>query len=172
MHCFSIHGLEKTSTWISIFNPVKVYFIKPKCWTIKNKCYVLSLLTKFSWDLTSGSRYRARMRRELTHVLPGSFFSSESILHIYISNIRPCVEYYCNIWSGVPILSREILDNNTKTVLWFYRSCPDNSTSVPSHGRNMAYLCLFCKCLHGNRSIFSTTLILRVLLDWNYSQVR
>lgn len=33
------------------------------------------------------------------------FFSSESILQIYKSTIYPCMEYYCHIWSGPPVVS-------------------------------------------------------------------
>ena len=39
-----------------------------------------------------------------------SFLTPESILYIYKSTIRPCLEYCCHIWAGAPISSLNILD--------------------------------------------------------------
>lgn len=37
-------------------------------------------------------------------------FSPESILQIYETNIRPCIEFCCHIWSPASIVALEIRD--------------------------------------------------------------
>ena len=44
----------------------------------------------------SAARKAASLYRARQH------FSPESILHIYKSTIRPCLEYCCHIWGGAP----------------------------------------------------------------------
>ena len=38
------------------------------------------------------------------------FLTAESILYLYKSTIRPCLEYCCHIWAGAPITSLNLLD--------------------------------------------------------------
>merc|ERR1712121_482522 len=46
-----------------------------------------------------GSLYRAK-----------DFIDAESILYLYKSTIRPCMEYCCHIWAGAPITTLNLLD--------------------------------------------------------------
>ena len=44
------------------------------------------------------------------------FLSPEVALHLYKSNIRPCMEYYCHVWAGAPSCYLELLDKLQKRI--------------------------------------------------------
>lgn len=50
------------------------------------------------------------------NIVLNNFFSWESILHIYKSTIRLCIDYCCHIWSFAPATNLEILDNIQRSV--------------------------------------------------------
>ena len=35
-------------------------------------------------------------------IRPMKFFSPEVAMHLFKSNIRPCMEYCCHVWAGAP----------------------------------------------------------------------
>lgn len=54
---------------------------------------------------------------KLVHcIAPRQCFSSNSILHIYKSTIRPCIEYYRHIWSAAAAIYPEILGKIQRSV--------------------------------------------------------
>ena len=103
---------------------------------MKWKSYIQSIA--LSAARKTASLYRARQH-----------FSSESILHIYKSTIRPCLEYCCHIWGGAPYVHLELLDRIQRRISNIIG--PDLSAKLQSlaHRRDVASLCLFYKYFHG-----------------------
>ena len=44
------------------------------------------------------------------------FLSPEVALYLYKSTIRPCMEYCCHVWAGVPSCYLELLDKQQKRI--------------------------------------------------------
>ena len=44
------------------------------------------------------------------------FLSLEVVLYLYISALRPCMEYYYHVWAGVPSYYLELLDKLQKQI--------------------------------------------------------
>ena len=44
------------------------------------------------------------------------FLSLEVVLYLYISALRPCMEYYYHVWAGVPSYYLELLDKQQKRI--------------------------------------------------------
>ena len=42
--------------------------------------------------------------------------SPEVALYLYISTIRPCMEYYCHVWVGAPCCYLDLLDKLQKRI--------------------------------------------------------
>ena len=46
------------------------------------------------------------------------FLSPQVALYLYKFTIRPCMEYYCHVWSGVPSCYLELLGNCCSFTCW------------------------------------------------------
>ena len=89
-----------------------------------------------------GSLYRAQR-----------FHTPETILHLYKSTIRPCMEYCSHIWGGAPKShGLDLLDRVQKRVVNLVG--PELSAGLHplSHRRDVASLSLFYKYYNGNCS--------------------
>ena len=88
-----------------------------------------------------------------------NFLSPEVALYLYISTIRPCMEYYCHVWAGAPRCYLELLDKLQKRIC---RSVgPSLAASLESlaHRRNVASLSLFSK-------VVTFLIVLQNWLNW------
>ena len=80
------------------------------------------------------------------------FLSPEVALYLYKSTIRPCMEYYCHVWTGARSCYFELLDKLQK------RTCrtvgPSFAASLEpwAHRRNVASLHLFYRYYFGKCS--------------------
>ena len=82
-----------------------------------------------------GSLYRAQR-----------FLSPESILYLYKSTIRPCMEYCCHIWGGAPRSQGvDLLDRVQKRVVNLVGPELSADLHALSHRRDVASLSLFYK---------------------------
>ena len=80
------------------------------------------------------------------------FLSPEVALHIYKSNIRPCMEYCCHVWAGGPSCYLELLDKLQK---WICRIVGPSLAASPkplAHCRNVDSLNLFYRYYFGTCS--------------------
>ena len=81
-----------------------------------------------------------------------TFLSPEVALYVYKSTIRPCMEYFCDVWTGAPSCHLELLDKIQK------RMCRTVGLSLAAflepltHCRNVASLSLFYRCYFGRCS--------------------
>ena len=88
-----------------------------------------------------GSLYRARQ-----------YLSSECILHLYKSLIRPCMEYCCHIWGGASADVLGLLDSIQKRIANIVGPTLAATLQPLSHRRDVASLSLFYKYYHGRCS--------------------
>ncbi|CAE1157727.1 unnamed protein product [Acanthosepion pharaonis] len=68
------------------------------------------------------------------------FFSPESILQIYKSTIRPCMEYCCHIWSGAPSVCLGVLDRLQRRICNMVGPTLASRLQSLSHRRTVASL--------------------------------
>ena len=71
------------------------------------------------------------------------FLSPEVALYLYISTIRPCMEYCCHVWAGTPSCFLELLDKLQKQISRTVASSLAASLEPLAHRRNVASLSLF-----------------------------
>ena len=89
-----------------------------------------------------GSLYRAQR-----------FLTPESILYLYKSTIRPCMEYCSHIWGDAPRSHGiDLLDRVQKLVISLAGSELSSDLQVLSHRRDVASLILFYKYYYGECS--------------------
>ena len=81
------------------------------------------------------------------------FLTPETILHLYKSTIRPCMEYCSHLWAGAPkSQGLNLLDRVQKRIVNLVGSELSANLQPLSHRRDVASLSLFYKYYHGNCS--------------------
>ena len=80
------------------------------------------------------------------------FFSSEVALYLYKSTIRPCMEYCCHVWAGVPSCYLGLLDKLHKRICRTVGPSLAASLEPLAHRRNVASLSLFYRYYIGRCS--------------------
>ena len=81
------------------------------------------------------------------------FLTPESILYLYNSTIRPCMEYCSHIWGGAPRSDGlDLLDQVQKRVVSLVGSGVSFDLRALSHRRDVASLSLFYKYYYGKCS--------------------
>ena len=88
-----------------------------------------------------GSLYRAR-----------NYLSSECVLYLYKSLIRPCMEYCCHIWAGASSDVLALLDKVQRRICNNIGPSLSAKLQPLSLRRDVASLCLFYKFYHGRCS--------------------
>ena len=98
--------------------------------------YIISIAKKASMKV--GSLHRARQ-----------CLSSDIILHLYESLIRPCMEYCCHIWAGASATVLNLLERVQKRVINMIGPKLSSGLESLSHRRNVASLSLFYRYYNG-----------------------
>ena len=78
-----------------------------------------------------------------------NYLTPESILYLYKSTIRPCIEYCCHIWGGAPADALNLLDRIQKRICNAIGVNLSHKLDPLSHRRSVSSLCLFYKYFHG-----------------------
>ena len=70
----------------------------------------LTFSSKLDWGphIISIAKIASKKIGALIHFM--KLLSPEFALYLYKSTIRPCMEYYCHVWAGVPSCYLELLD--------------------------------------------------------------
>ncbi len=112
----------------------------------------LTLTADLRWNKYIESIASSTARKVGSLCRARKFFSPESILQIYKTTIRPCMEYCCHIWAGAPSAYLGVLDKIQRRICNLIG--PDLASRLQSlsHRRAVASLCLFYKYFHGNCS--------------------
>ena len=88
-----------------------------------------------------GSLFRAR-----------AYLTPESILYLYKSTIRPCMEYCCHIWAGASCTALRALDKIQNRLLNLVGPELFSTLDSLSHRRDVASLALFYRYYYGKCS--------------------
>ena len=87
------------------------------------------------------------------------FLSPEVALYLYISTIRPCMEYCCHIWVGAPSCYLKLLDKLQKRICRTVGASLAASLEPLDHHQNVATLSLFYRYYFGRCSSELTQLV-------------
>lgn len=88
-----------------------------------------------------------------------NYLTPESILYLYKSTIRPCIEYCCHIWGGAPADSLNLLDRIQHRICNAIGPNLSRKLDSLSHRRLVSSLCLFYKYSHGHCSTELSALV-------------
>ena len=88
------------------------------------------------------------------------FLSPEVVLYLCKSTIRPCLEYCCHVWAGVPSWSLELLNKLQKRICRTVGPSLAAFLEPLTHHRNVASLSLFCRHYFGRCSSEQAQLVL------------
>ena len=80
------------------------------------------------------------------------FLSPEVSMCLYRSTIRPCIEYCCHVWVGVPSCYLKLLDKLQKRICRVVGPSLATSLEPLAHRQNVASLSLFYKYYFGRCS--------------------
>ena len=112
----------------------------------------LSFSSKLDWSSCIVSIAKTAFKKIGALIRSMKFLSPEAALHLYKFTIRPCMEYCCHVWAGVPSCYLELLDKLQKRI---YRAVdPSLAASLEplAHRRNAASLSLFYRYYFGRYS--------------------
>ena len=112
----------------------------------------MSFASNFSWNgyiesiaktaaMKVGSLYRVK-----------NILSPSSILYLYKSAIRPCIEYCCHLWAGASAGPIHLLDRIQNRIVNIIGPELSLNLCSLSHRRNVASLSLFYRYFHGRCS--------------------
>ena len=88
------------------------------------------------------------------------FHSREVALYLYKSTLRPCMEYCCHIWAGIPCCYLEFIDKLRKRICRIVGPSLADSLEPFAHHRNVASLSLFYWYYSGRSSSGLAQLVL------------
>ena len=107
------------------------------------KMLKLTFSFKLDWGSYIISTGKSTFKKVGALIRSMKFLSSEVALYLYKSTIRPCMEYCCHVWAGVPSCYLELLGKLEKQI---YRtvglSLATSLEPFPRH-RNVASSSLF-----------------------------
>ena len=80
------------------------------------KTLVSAFSSKLDWGsyIISIAETASKKTGALIHSM--KFLSPEVALYLYKSTIRPCMEYCCHVWAGVPSCYLDLLDKLKKRI--------------------------------------------------------
>ena len=104
---------------------------------------LLTSSSKLDWGsyIISVTKTASKKIEALIHSM--KFLSPEVALYLYKSTIRPCMEYCCHVWAGVPSCYLELLDKLQK---WICRTVGPSLVSFLeplAHRQTLASLSVF-----------------------------
>ena len=76
----------------------------------------LTFSSKLDWGSYIISIVKTASKKIGALIRSMKFLSPEVVLYLYISSIRPCMEYCCHVWAGVPSCYLELLDKLQKRI--------------------------------------------------------
>ena len=105
----------------------------------------LTFSSKLDWISYIISIAKTESKKIGALILSMKFLSPEVALYLYKSTIRPCMEYCCHVWAGVPSCYLELLDKLQKQICRTVGSSLAASLEPLANHRNVASLRLFCR---------------------------
>ena len=112
----------------------------------------MTLSQDFSWRTYIESIAKSSAMKVGSLLRARSYLTPESILYLYKSSIRPCIEYCCHIWAGAPADCLSLLDRIQRRICNAIGQDLSSKLDSLSHRRNVASLSLFYRYFHGHCS--------------------
>ena len=112
----------------------------------------LTFSSKLDWSSYIVSIAKTASKKIGALIRSMRFLSSEAALYLYISAIRPCMEYCCHVWAGAPSCYLELLDKLQKQICRTAGPSLAASLKPLAHRRNVACLSLFYRYCFGRCS--------------------
>ena len=103
----------------------------------------LTYSSKLDWGSYIISIAKTVSKKIGTLIRSMKFLIPEVALYLYKSTIRPCMEYCCHVWAGVPSCYLDLLDKLQKRISRTVGPSLAASFEPLAHRRNVASLNLF-----------------------------
>ena len=103
----------------------------------------LTFSSKLDWGSYIISIAKTTSKNIGTLICSMKFLSPEVALYLYKSTIRPCMEYCCHVWAGVPSCYLDLLDKLQKQVCRIVGPSLAASLEPLAHRQNVVSLSLF-----------------------------
>ena len=100
----------------------------------------LTVSSKLDWGVCIISFGKTASKKIGALIRSMKFLSPEVALYLYKSTIRPCMEYYCHVWAGIPSCYWELLDKQQKRICRTVGPSLAASLEPLAHRRNVARL--------------------------------
>ena len=118
----------------------------------KSSFKMLGESSKLDWGSYIISIAKTTSKKIGTLIRSMKFLSPEVALYLYKSNIRPCMEYCCQVWASAPSCYLELLHKLQKQICRTVGPSLAASLEPLAHCRNVASLSLFYKHYFGRCS--------------------
>ena len=105
----------------------------------------LTFSSKLDWNSYIISIAKTAFKKIGALICSMKFISPEVSLYLYISTIRPCMEYCCKVWAGAPSCYLDLLDKLQKRIYRIVGPSLAASLEALAYRRNVASLSLFCR---------------------------
>ena len=122
----------------------------------------MTLSSDFSWKSYIESSAKSAAMKVGSLLRCKGFLTPETILYLYKSTIRPCIEYCCHLWAGAPATCLSLLDRIQQRICNVIGPNLSSKLDSLSHRRNVASLSLFYKYFHGHCSSELSSLVPRL----------
>ena len=116
------------------------------------KMLALTFSSKLDWGSYIVSIAKTASEKIGVLIRSMKFLSPEVALYLYKSTIRPCMEYCCHVWAGVPSCYLELLDKLQKRICRTVGPSLAASLEPLAHRRHVASLSLFYRFYFGRCS--------------------
>ena len=103
----------------------------------------LTYSSKLDWGSYIISIAKTVSKKIGTLIRSMKFLIPEVALYLYKSTIRPCMEYCCHVWAGVPSCYLDLFDKLQKRISRTVGPSLAASFEPLAHRRNVASLSLF-----------------------------
>ena len=99
-----------------------------------------TLSNEFSWKSYIVSVAKSAAMKVGSLLRCKGFFTQETILYLYKSTIRPCIEYCCHLWAGAPTSCLSLLVRIQQRICNVVEPNPSCKLDSLSHRRNPSSL--------------------------------
>ena len=112
----------------------------------------MTFSSKLDWGSYIISIAKTAFKKIGTLIRSMKFLSPEVSLYLYKSTIRPCIEYCCHVWAGVPSYHLKLLDKLQKRICKTAGPSLAASLEILAHRQNVVSLSLFYRYYFRRRS--------------------
>ena len=128
----------------------------------------MTFSSKLDWGSYIISIAETAFKKIGTLIRSMKFLSPEVSLYLYKCTIRPCIEYCCHVWAGVPSYYLKLLDKLQKRICKTAGPSLATSLEILAHRQNVVSLSLFYRC-YFRRSSYELAQLVPLPYSWGRS---